>query len=258
MIEIKTNNKIYYELVCEKCNNKFKRRKDEFFKNLKKCNNKILCCECMRARKYEELNFKVCSKCKKEKMLEEFYKRNKDKRSYCSQCKECMNNNNKKWRNDNKDILKIKQKEYRNNNKEKVFLCSKRWKNNNKELIKQYRRNDYYRHKKDNFYKLKIQTRHLITKAFERKGYKKNSKTEKILCCDYKTFINYLLETYKNNYGIEWDGKIKVHIDHIIPLSTAKSEEDIIKLNHYTNLQLLKAEDNLCKSNKLDWRLDND
>jgi len=28
-------------------------------------------------------------------------------------------------------------------------------------------------------------------------------------------------------------------IDHIIPISSAESEDDIIKLNHYTNLQPL-------------------
>ena len=33
------------------------------------------------------------------------------------------------------------------------------------------------------------------------------------------------------NYG--WD------IDHIIPLSSVKTEEDVIRLNHYTNLQPL-------------------
>ena len=35
------------------------------------------------------------------------------------------------------------------------------------------------------------------------------------------------------NYG--WD------IDHIIPISSAITEEDIIRLNHYTNLQPLCA-----------------
>ena len=30
-----------------------------------------------------------------------------------------------------------------------------------------------------------------------------------------------------------------VDIDHIIPISTAKTEEEIIKLNHYSNLQPL-------------------
>ena len=52
-------------------------------------------------------------------------------------------------------------------------------------------------------------------------------------------------------------GNLKnVHIDHIIPMSTAKSEEEVIKLNQYTNLQLLKAEDNLEKSDKLNWKLE--
>ena len=42
---------------------------------------------------------------------------------------------------------------------------------------------------------------------------------------------NYGLYNGKKDYG--WD------IDHIIPLSKAKIEDDVIKLNHYTNLQPL-------------------
>ena len=46
-----------------------------------------------------------------------------------------------------------------------------------------------------------------------------------------------------NNRG-NWNGipteiNTAWDLDHIIPLSTAKTEEDVIRLNHYTNLQPL-------------------
>ena len=39
-------------------------------------------------------------------------------------------------------------------------------------------------------------------------------------------------------------------IDHIIPISSGNTEEEVIKLCHYNNLQPLWAEENLLKSNK--------
>ena len=50
---------------------------------------------------------------------------------------------------------------------------------------------------------------------------------------------------------MSWENHGKWHIDHIIPLSTANTEEDILNLCHYTNLQPLWAEDNIKKSNKI-------
>jgi hypothetical protein len=47
-----------------------------------------------------------------------------------------------------------------------------------------------------------------------------------------------------------WDNQGKWHIDHIIPLSSGKTEDDIIKLCHYTNLQPLWAIDNMKKGSK--------
>ena len=50
--------------------------------------------------------------------------------------------------------------------------------------------------------------------------------------------------------GMSWENRSEWHIDHIIPLSSAKTEDEVYKLCHYTNLQPLWAEDNLKKSNK--------
>lgn len=56
------------------------------------------------------------------------------------------------------------------------------------------------------------------------------------------TWENKGLYSGELNYG--WD------IDHIIPLSTAKTEEDVIKLNHYTNLKPLYSKINTDFKNK--------
>jgi len=51
--------------------------------------------------------------------------------------------------------------------------------------------------------------------------------------------------------GMTWENRNEWHIDHIIPLSSAKTEEELYKLCHYTNLQPLWAVDNMKKSNKI-------
>ena len=91
--------------------------------------------------------------------------------------------------------------------------------------------------------------------AFYRKGFKKNSGSIELTGLPKDDLIAYLLQTYFDNYGMEWDGVEDIHIDHIIPLATAKTEEDVMRLCHYTNLQLLKAEDNYRKGAKQDYQI---
>ena len=48
------------------------------------------------------------------------------------------------------------------------------------------------------------------------------------------------------------------HVDHIKPLALAKTEDEVRVLTHYTNLQLLLAEDNLKKSDTYDINREED
>ena len=64
----------------------------------------------------------------------------------------------------------------------------------------------------------------------------------------WMTWDNYGLYNGELNYG--WD------IDHIIPLASTKTEEDIIRLNHHENLQPLCSKVNrYIKKDILDFNL---
>lgn len=188
---------------------------------------------------------KICNECNIEKNISEF-------QIGRGKCKECVRLRQKEWYNKNKNRILVERKEYRENNKEKI----KKWKNENKEKIN-ISRNKYLKERFENDYifKLKHQLRKMLSRSFNRKGKEKTEHSEKILGCSIETFIDYLLQTYKNNYGCEWDKKEAVHIDHIVPLATAHTEEEVIRLCHYSNLQLLKAEDNLKKGSKINYEL---
>jgi len=76
-------------------------------------------------------------------------------------------------------------------------------------------------------------------------GFKKAKATYEILGADYATAAAHLESQFKD--GMSWANRSEWHIDHIIPLASAKNEEELLKLCHYTNLQPLWAMDNLKK-----------
>ena len=62
------------------------------------------------------------------------------------------------------------------------------------------------------------------------------------ITCELKAHIESLFEPWMNweNYG-RYNGEFNYgwDIDHIVPTSSASNEEEIYRLNHYTNLQPL-------------------
>ena len=104
--------------------------------------------------------------------------------------------------------------------------------------------------KSDSLFKLKSSIRNRINSSLKRGGFNKNSKTSEILGCSFEEFKLHLESLFIEN--MNWDNQGEWHLDHIIPVSFAKTEEEVIKLNHYTNFQPLWAEDNIKKSNKIE------
>jgi len=88
-----------------------------------------------------------------------------------------------------------------------------------------------------------------ISFAIRSKGYSKTSKTREMLGCDWNHLMTHLEEKFVD--GMTWGNRHLWHIDHITPLASATSEEELIKLNHYSNLQPLWAEDNIRKGDKM-------
>ena len=210
---------------------------------------------------------KFCSKCQQVKSINNF-KFRKDKGYYECWCNECFKEYKKQHK--KKYYLKHKEKidEYNKNynkqnylkNKENAIKRVRIWNNEHKEYRQQYMKkyNKEYKKQKmenDELYRFKTIARIMILNSFKRKNLIKKCKAEKIVGCNFEFLKKHLEDTFLKNYGYEYNNNIKVHIDHIIPLSTAKTEDDVIKLCHYTNLQLLKASDNLKKGSKINNKL---
>jgi hypothetical protein len=109
-----------------------------------------------------------------------------------------------------------------------------------------------WRYNNEPLYKLSMTTRNLIRDTFKRScegKFIKSNRTEEILGCSLDEFISHLKSLFIEGMTLENHGKWE--IDHKIPISSAKNEEELIKLNHYSNLQPLWKSDNRSKGNKL-------
>jgi hypothetical protein len=211
---------------------------------------------------------KICSKCKEEKDICNFTKNSRNKGGINYQCKEC----DKKYYLENMDKIKNRSlknyyqnhlenkekqknrretnpdymKKYREINNEKIKLKKKKYDDKNKEKRNEYVKNKY---NTDILFRLKINLSSRLRKYTLLNNITKKNNTFEIIGCSPE----FLKEHIENQfiYGMNWDNRSEWHIDHIIPLSSANTEEEVYKLCHYTNLQPLWAEDNLKKGCKI-------
>jgi hypothetical protein len=227
---------------------------------------------------------KTCSKCKQTKDIGEFHKNKSKKDGLRSKCKSCFAEQKKAHYQENKEEIAERRKAYYQEKKEKIAEREKAYYQKNKEKIAEQKKAYYqenkeeiverskaYRQKNkeeinkqrnkrynnDPVFKFKTFYSLSVRRAFYSIGKKKNCDSLKTLDLEtYEEFADHLSKQFydhpitgeKMTFENHGQGEGCWQIDHIIPLLTAKTEEDVIRLSHYTNLQPLWTIDHLKKT----------
>lgn len=185
---------------------------------------------------------KICIKCQEKKELNKFDKLRKSKVGYRNQCRTCLYEKGKdrilNLTNDERDKVRIKRNELSRKYRKERSIESK--------LREKDRRRKYHlkRLETDPLYKLRIAYSRRINKCIKRFNIKNINFLNNLGCSleylkinteskfePWMTWDNYGKYNGELNYG--WD------IDHIIPISSAKTETEFHELCHYKNLQPL-------------------
>jgi len=173
--------------------------------------------------------------------------------------KESLRKSNKKFKENNPNYFKEYQREYQPEYQREYRLKNKKPPKpsptqeeveakiaSQKDYQREYHKN---RRKSDHLFNLAHCLRTRTGYAFKVKGYKNIIKTEQLLGADYEIVKNHLENLFTE--GMSWDNHGEWEIDHIKPLSSAKSEEELKNLSHYTNLQPLWMNENRKKGGKV-------
>ena len=182
---------------------------------------------------------KTCTKCNETKNIDAF---GKDKgkidglHRYCKLCNKLSSAN---WQKANRIKKNTKNRAWQEANKEKCNAIDLAWQK--RKLAT------------DPLYKLQRNLSRRIRRSLKVKNFSKKFRTYEIVGMIGQELYNHLVKGFVDFYSRYPNEFDVLHIDHIVPLSSANTEEGILRLNHYTNLRYLLKKDNEIKSDKLDW-----
>lgn len=167
----------------------------------------------------------------------------------------------KQWRENNpekaKEIFKASRekfreqrnlalKEWKLNNADYVSEYQKRYREENKTAINAHLMDRYYN---DPLFNLACKIRSRTSKALKASGFKKKAKTIDMLGCNWEEFKAHIESQFVD--GMSWERLSEIHLDHVIPLASAKTEEEMVMLAHYTNIKPMWGSENQSKNAKL-------
>lgn len=203
-----------------------------------------VCHVCYLAKKRElsrpvSVDEQCCSACKDTKSHVDFDKCKTTNTGLFKICKQCR---------------KTKSKESYARRSEKVKKDTLNYYYNNKPKVQEQRKKSAkVRLTTDSFHRVKRNLRNRLYYALKNTIWKKNTHFTKYIGCDRDTLINHIESQFQA--GMTWDNYGKWHLDHRLPLASAKDEQQLYDLCHYTNLQPLWEKENKAKGDKLNYKV---
>ena len=187
---------------------------------------------------------RTCTKCKVEKPFSEFNKSKKGKYGLHSQCKACL----KAYRESVKERKVEYLRRYREANRELLREKSKRYIQANKQRLNERKNKWFKENSEDPQFRFKHNLSTRTDREFINKGYKRELSTEEMIG-GYKKAIRHIESRFKK--GMSWENYGSWVVDHLVPLSSAEDDIELIELCCYTNLQPLWRSENASKADKI-------
>ena len=196
------------------------------------------------------MSSKRCNKCEEIRNVSEFSKDCSKKDGVRTICKICA----KEKYLQNREYEIQRSKDYQQKNREKVLkqklIHAKKYFIKNQDKIKEYQKNyKFNRRKNDILFNLSGNLRSRLRQFLLTRNITNKNTTFEIIGCSPQELKFFLEQRFTN--GMSWDNQGEWHIDHKIPLASAKTEEELYKLCHFTNLQPLWATENIKKGSKI-------
>jgi len=198
---------------------------------------------------------KTCKKCGQDKSnYKKSYNKKLDKYYHDNVCKDCRNEEYRKWYYQNREYNLNRVKQYNDNNQQRKKEYNRKYFILNKTKILK-KRKDYMRtynnkrRKNDNNYRLSSLYRSRLYKAFKYGWYSKD--TESIVGLSLKDLKAYFAKQFTDimswdNYGKEWE------IDHIKPCIkfNLENKNELLNCFNYKNIRPLSKKENILKKDK--------
>jgi hypothetical protein len=199
--------------------------------------------------------------------LEKQKKSKQAKRKHYANNRESELERARQWRADNPEVAAASFKASREKFRGERIQQTRDWRDRNVEHVKAYakkyqvenahigRANCARRYAEDELFQLRCRLRSRTFIAFRQKGFSKDSKTADMLGCSWDELKEHIEKQFAR--GMCWERFDEIEVDHVIPVASAKTKEELVKLFRFENLQPLWWWENRDKRDKMpeDWKI---